>query len=87
MPDRVPYEPPLIDQPTADAIFHGRMGDPFSVLGPHEALATGRVIRAFLPGARSVTVLERDTQRQLCSLHEAAEAEPPKDCIEADSAL
>ena len=72
MPDRVPYEPPLIDQPTADAIFHGRMGDPFSVLGPHEALATGRVIRAFLPGARSVTVLERDTQRQLCSLHEAA---------------
>src|ERR1051325_4818591 len=72
MPDRAPIEPCLIDQPTADAIFHGRMGDPFSVLGPHEALATGPVIRAFLPGARSVVALDRKFRKELCDLHETA---------------
>jgi len=72
MPDRDLIEPALIDQPTADAIFHGRMGDPFSVLGPHEAVATGRVIRAFLPGARSVVALDRSSREELCRLHETA---------------
>ena len=72
MPDRAPIEPALIDQPTADAIFHGRMGDPFSVLGPHEALATGPVIRAFIPGARAVAALDRRSRDELCRLHETA---------------
>ena len=34
----------------AEALAHGRHGDPFKVLGPHDTSA-GRVIRAFLPGA------------------------------------
>ena len=72
MPDRDLIEPALIDQPTADAIFYGRMGDPFSVLGPHEAVAIGRVIRAFLPGARSVVALDRSSREELCRLHETA---------------
>src|SRR5437016_1217258 len=72
MPDRTPFEPTLVDQPTADAIFHGHMGDPFAVLGPHDVAATGRVIRAFLPGARQVRALDRRTQRELCTLHESA---------------
>src|SRR5258708_15689420 len=72
MADRSPLEPSLIDQPTADAIFHGRMGDPFSVLGPHEAAAIGRVIRAFLPEARAVRALDRRSHREICNLHEAA---------------
>ncbi|MBV9409064.1 MAG: 1,4-alpha-glucan branching protein GlgB, partial [Candidatus Eremiobacteraeota bacterium] len=42
-----------------DAIARGREGDPFAVLGPHP-LGTGTVIRAFLPGARAVTVVGDD---------------------------
>jgi len=39
-----------------DAIATGREGDPFAVLGPH-ALEGGAVIRAFVPHARTVTVV------------------------------
>ena len=72
MPDRDAFEPALVDQPTADALAAGRMGNPFSVLGPHEVAATGRVIRAYLPGAIGVSALERGSGRELCRLHEAA---------------
>jgi 1,4-alpha-glucan branching enzyme len=40
-------------------VERGREGDPFAVLGPHE-LGTGTVVRAFVPGARSVTVVDED---------------------------
>ena len=46
---------------TIEAVVHGRHGDPFAVLGPHGA-GLGRVVRAFLPGAESVTVLDRAGQ-------------------------
>jgi 1,4-alpha-glucan branching enzyme len=72
MPDRDAFEPALIDQPTADALASGRMGDPFSVLGPHDVAATGRVIRAYLPGAIGVSAVERASGRELCRLREAA---------------
>jgi len=39
------------------AIEHGREGDPFGVLGPH-AFGAGTVVRAFLPGARDVAVVD-----------------------------
>jgi 1,4-alpha-glucan branching enzyme len=43
-----------------EAIEHGRECDPFAVLGPHP-LGTGTVVRAFIPGARAVDVVdERD---------------------------
>ena len=75
MPDRDPFEPRLIDQPTAEAVANGTHTDPFAVLGPHDAAATGRVIRAFLPGARRVTALARTSDgRELCELHEVGVA-------------
>ncbi|MGE0577483.1 1,4-alpha-glucan branching protein GlgB [Reyranella sp.] len=40
------------------AIAEARHGDPFKVLGPHDA-AGGRIVRAFLPGARAVDVVRR----------------------------
>ncbi|MFI4994515.1 MAG: 1,4-alpha-glucan branching protein GlgB [Hyphomicrobiales bacterium] len=46
------------DEKTVEALVEGRHGDPFSVLGPHPTLG-GRIIRAFLPGAKSVDVVAR----------------------------
>ena len=40
-----------------EAIVEGREGDPFAVLGPHP-LGSGTVVRAFLPGARAVGVVD-----------------------------
>ncbi|HEV3088273.1 MAG TPA: 1,4-alpha-glucan branching protein GlgB [Candidatus Elarobacter sp.] len=51
-----------------DALEHGREGDPFALLGPH-ALGTGTVVRAFVPGARAVRVVDEDGRA-------IAEAEP-----------
>jgi 1,4-alpha-glucan branching enzyme len=44
--------------PEAEALAHGRHGDPFKVLGPRDT-SSGRAIRAFLPGAQGVEVLRR----------------------------
>jgi 1,4-alpha-glucan branching enzyme len=44
--------------PEAEALAHGRHGDPFKVLGPRDS-SSGRMIRAFLPGAQGVEVLRR----------------------------
>jgi 1,4-alpha-glucan branching enzyme len=49
-----------LDAGAIEAVVQGRHGDPFSVLGPHIAGGT-RVVRAFLPGAQSVEVIERAT--------------------------
>jgi 1,4-alpha-glucan branching enzyme len=40
------------------AVVEGRHGDPFSVLGPHAAADGRTVVRAFLPNARSVQVVD-----------------------------
>ena len=40
-----------------EAIVQARHGDPFAILGPH-GTGTDRVVRAFLPGAEAVTVLD-----------------------------
>src|SRR5579875_1604938 len=42
------------------AVLAARHGDPFAVLGPHR-VAEGTAIRAFLPDARGVQVVGRDT--------------------------
>ena len=39
-----------------DAIVNARHGDPFAVLGPHDGS-----VRAFIPGADTVSVVDRDT--------------------------
>ena len=51
----------------ADALAYARHGDPFKVLGPQET-PSGRVIRAFLPGAESVDVLRRKDRVRLGAL-------------------
>src|SRR5437867_4891164 len=49
----------MLPSATVDAIVEGRHGDPFAVLGVHEA--DGRiVVRAFVPGAATVDVVTRD---------------------------
>ncbi|MCG6122478.1 MAG: 1,4-alpha-glucan branching protein GlgB [Microvirga sp.] len=45
-----------LDAATADALA-GRLTDPFAFLGPHDT-PDGRVLRAFLPGAERVEVVE-----------------------------
>jgi 1,4-alpha-glucan branching enzyme len=51
----------------AEALASGTCGDPFAVLGPHET-ATGRVVRAFVPGALEVEVLARASGESLSHL-------------------
>ena len=48
----------------AEALAFGTLGDPFAVLGPHDT-ATGRIVRAFLPGAQGVEVLARAGDKSL----------------------
>ncbi|MBV9757466.1 MAG: 1,4-alpha-glucan branching protein GlgB [Alphaproteobacteria bacterium] len=59
---------PGLDAGAVDALVHGRHGDPFAVLGPHET-AAGWTIRALVPDARAVTVLDRTGQSVLGALH------------------
>ena len=47
---------PAIDEGAIEALVQGRHGDPFALLGPHEA-GSGTVIRALLPGAAAVAAL------------------------------
>jgi 1,4-alpha-glucan branching enzyme len=47
----------VIQPDRAAALAAGREGDPFAVLGPH-ALGSGTLVRAFLPDARSVAVVD-----------------------------
>jgi 1,4-alpha-glucan branching enzyme len=54
----------------AEALAYGRHGDPFKVLGPRDT-STGRVIRAFLPGADSVDVLRRSDRKGIGKLEPA----------------
>ncbi|MCP1313422.1 MULTISPECIES: 1,4-alpha-glucan branching protein GlgB [unclassified Halomonas] len=48
-----------LDEEAAHALVEGTCGDPFALLGPH-ADADGPYLRAFLPGAIGVDVLEAD---------------------------
>ena len=55
----------------AYAIVEGRHADPFQYLGPHH-IAGKSVLRAFLPGASSVDVVDKQrTITQLSSIHPA----------------
>jgi 1,4-alpha-glucan branching enzyme len=61
-PPRVATDPAVVE-----ALASGRCADPFAVLGPHGSPA-GPIVRAFLPGARAVSVLARADQRSLGDL-------------------
>ncbi len=60
-PEPPPVLPPGLDRNALDALTHGRLGDPFAVLGPHRLeTADGpfQVVRAFHPGARRVQAID-----------------------------
>ncbi|AEG70878.1 alpha amylase C-terminal domain-containing protein [Ralstonia solanacearum] len=60
-PEPPPALPPGLDRNALDALTHGRLGDPFAVLGPHRLeTADGpfRVVRAFHPGTRRVQAID-----------------------------
>jgi 1,4-alpha-glucan branching enzyme len=55
--------PPTLPAEEIEAIVRGEHGDPFAVLGPHQAgvgAKTVIVVRAFLPEAQQVTVVPAD---------------------------
>jgi len=56
-----------LDAGAVEALVHGRHGNPFTLLGRHDAVG-GSVVRAFLPGARSVELLSRDDGRVLAEM-------------------
>jgi 1,4-alpha-glucan branching enzyme len=56
-----------LDRGSVHALAHGLHPDPFGVLGPHDT-EDGRVIRAFLPGARKVDILRRSDRAPLTTL-------------------
>ncbi len=55
------------------ALAQGRHGDPFALLGPH-GTAAGEVVRAFLPGARAVSVVAAGDGSELGRLDAAGPA-------------
>jgi len=60
----------MLTPPDIDWLRQGRHPDPFAVLGPHTD-ASGRTwVRAFLPGARSVTALTPRGTAPLTALHD-----------------
>jgi 1,4-alpha-glucan branching enzyme len=65
---------PTLPEGTIDAIVRGYHGDAFSILGPHEHDG-GLVVRAFLPQAASVELLEANAA-EIASGEEAIRMEP-----------
>ncbi|MBT9370939.1 1,4-alpha-glucan branching protein GlgB [Rhizobium sp. CSW-27] len=57
-----------LDREALNALVEGRHGDPFSILGPHPVQGAS-IIRAFLPGAESVEILNRDTGHVDAKMH------------------
>jgi 1,4-alpha-glucan branching enzyme len=55
------------DRHSLDALVHGRLGNPFAVLGPHQT-AHGRAVRAYFPGAHAVEVRAAKDGKALAQL-------------------
>jgi len=53
-----------------DLLCQGRHGDPFALLGPHRNDAGGLTVRALLPGAQAVAVLDAATDKLLGHLQQ-----------------
>lgn len=61
-----------LDAAALSAIVDGRHGDPFAVLGPHEVGGTV-VIRAFVPSATRLEVIEAETGAPVARMSRVAE--------------
>jgi 1,4-alpha-glucan branching enzyme len=62
-----------LDATTLSAIIDGRHGDPFAVLGPHEEDGTV-IIRAFVPGATRMEVIDSGTGAAVAAMRRVAES-------------
>lgn len=51
-----------------DQIVYGDCRDPFAALGMHPIPSGGVSVRAFLPGAQSVELINRDTGEKVCDM-------------------
>jgi 1,4-alpha-glucan branching enzyme len=60
-----------LNRETAELLTQARLSDPFSVLGRHP-IPDGWVIRAFVPGGKSVDVFDRQSGRPLGTLDRGA---------------
>ena len=56
-----------VDAGSVHALVEGRHGDPFSILGMHQDVDGRYSVRAYLPGALRVEILDRDSDRVLVS--------------------
>ncbi|HEV2609932.1 MAG TPA: 1,4-alpha-glucan branching protein GlgB [Noviherbaspirillum sp.] len=56
------------DEAALSALLDGDLRDPFSILGMH-ALDDGLVVRAFLPGARAVRLIDAECGQDLAPMH------------------
>ena len=63
MTNRLAERIPPLDAEVATALAHGQFGDPFSALGPHRG-PDGRFVRVFLPGAKSIAVLQGERRER-----------------------
>ncbi len=62
----------LVSHSAINAFFEGRHSDPFAVLGMHET-DNGIEIRALLPDANRVLVIEKENQTVVCELEKIDE--------------
>ncbi|MBV9063899.1 MAG: 1,4-alpha-glucan branching enzyme, partial [Alphaproteobacteria bacterium] len=53
-----------VDPALVEALLHGRLADPFALLGPHNT-PSGRIVRTFQAGAEAVEVLARNSHEPL----------------------
>jgi 1,4-alpha-glucan branching enzyme len=61
-----------LDPRSASGLSQGTDGDPFAILGPHDT-TSGRIIRAYLPGAAKVEVLRRSDGVRIAMLEQGCE--------------
>ena len=61
-----------LDPQSGSRLSHGTDGNPFAVLGPHDT-PSGRIIRAYLPGAATVEVLRRSDGVRIAMLEYGCE--------------
>ncbi len=54
-----------VDAGSIHALVEGRHGDPFSILGMHQGVDGRYSVKAYLPGALRVEILDRDSDRVL----------------------
>ncbi len=69
----------MLNRDEVSALMTGAHGDPYAVLGPHQEAGGAWTVRALLPGAVSVAVVDKTSGKTLAALQRA----PDSDLFEA----